>query len=63
MKKGANVNCRLDEKGFTPLMLASEGRARLRCCLDGRTGGLLSIQPACEVDGPTLSDTWWKTPM
>lgn len=25
MKKGANVNCRLDEKGFTPLMLASEG--------------------------------------
>ncbi|CAJ1330742.1 unnamed protein product [Effrenium voratum] len=25
VKKGANVNCRLDEKGFTPLMLASEG--------------------------------------
>ncbi|CAE7225835.1 ANKRA2, partial [Symbiodinium pilosum] len=25
IKKGANVNCRLDEKGFTPLMLASEG--------------------------------------
>ena len=25
MKKGANVNCRLDEKGFTPLMMASEG--------------------------------------
>lgn len=27
VKKGANVNCRLDEKGFTPLMLASEGAA------------------------------------
>jgi ankyrin repeat protein len=25
VKKGANVNCRLDEKGFTPLMLACEG--------------------------------------
>merc|ERR1719510_287724 len=25
VKKGANVNCRLDEKGFTPLMLAVEG--------------------------------------
>ena len=25
VKKGANVNCRLDEKGFTPLMFASEG--------------------------------------
>ena len=25
VKKGANCNCRLDEKGFTPLMLASEG--------------------------------------
>merc|ERR1712066_487133 len=24
-KKGANVNCRLDEKGTTPLMLAVEG--------------------------------------
>mmetsp|Transcript_87914 Transcript_87914/g.249164 ORF Transcript_87914/g.249164 Transcript_87914/m.249164 type:complete len:223 (-) Transcript_87914:137-805(-) len=25
LKKGANVNCRVDEKGATPLMLAAEG--------------------------------------